>query len=120
MDPASLAHRLTPDERQRFERDGYLVVPDALSAEQVRTLRGHVDRLYAQKLAEGFDPHGYLFFPNFLPEHADFVELVDNPRILPKVWGILGFNIYLYHAHFAVTPPVKPESRGEAERKAFH
>jgi ectoine hydroxylase-related dioxygenase (phytanoyl-CoA dioxygenase family) len=120
MDASSLAYRLTPDERQRFERDGYIVVPEALSEEQVRTLRGHVDRLYAKKLAEGFDPHAYLFFPNFLPEHADFVEVVDNPRILPKVWGILGFNIYLYHAHFAVAPPVKPESRAEAERKAFH
>jgi ectoine hydroxylase-related dioxygenase (phytanoyl-CoA dioxygenase family) len=30
---------------------------------------------------------------------------VDEPRVLPKVWGILGWNIYLYHAHLIVTPP---------------
>ncbi len=120
MDPSCLSHRLSPDERQRFERDGYLLVPEALSADQVRTLRAHVDRIYTDRLDGGFDPHAYFFFPNFLAEHDDFVEVVDNPRILPKVWGILGFNIYLYHAHFAVAPPVRPEARDEPERKSFH
>jgi hypothetical protein len=38
--------------------------------------------------------------------HAQFVSnLVDYDKILPKVWGILGWNIYLYHAHLIVTPP---------------
>ena len=30
---------------------------------------------------------------------------MDYEKILPKVWGILGWNIYLYHAHLIVTPP---------------
>jgi ectoine hydroxylase len=120
MDPSCIAHRLTADERLRFERDGYLLVPDALSDERLRALRGHVDRIHTRRLSEGFDPHAYFFFPNFLPEHDDFVELVDHPRILPKVWGILGFNIYLYHAHFAVAPPALPAARAEPERKSFH
>ena len=34
-----------------------------------------------------------------------FQDLVDYERILPRVWGILGWNIYLYHAHLIVTPP---------------
>jgi len=25
--------------------------------------------------------------------------------VFPKVWGILGWNIYLYHSHLDVTPP---------------
>jgi ectoine hydroxylase len=120
VDPSCLAHRLTADERLRFERDGYLVVRDALSSDSVGTLRAHVDHIYSKRLREGFDSHAYFFFPNFLPEHDDFLEVVDNPRILPKVWGILGFNIYLYHAHFAVAPPVLPEAQAEPERKAFH
>ena len=34
-----------------------------------------------------------------------FADLVDYERIVPKVWGILGWNIYLYHAHMIVSPP---------------
>jgi hypothetical protein len=30
----------------------------------------------------------------------------DWPRVFPKVWGILGWNIYVYHTHLDVTPPV--------------
>ena len=32
------------------------------------------------------------------------VELVDWPTTFPKLWGILGWNIYLYHSHIDVTP----------------
>src|SRR5205814_3343636 len=29
---------------------------------------------------------------------------IDWPRIFPKVWGILGWNIYVYHTHLDVSP----------------
>src|SRR5262249_17826258 len=68
---------------------------------------------YARKLAEGQDPRKALFFPNFIPEDDLFLDLVDYAWVLPKVWGILGWNIYLYHCHLIVTPPLgdRPLSR---------
>jgi ectoine hydroxylase-related dioxygenase (phytanoyl-CoA dioxygenase family) len=120
MDPCCLSHRLTPDERRHFEEQGYLIVENALDADRVAELVERVDTIYRRRVAEGVDPDAYFFFPNFIPEDDAFLELIDNPRVFPKVWGILGFNIYLYHAHFIVTPPRRQREIGAAERKGFH
>lgn len=105
METSCLSHRLTDQERRTFNETGFLQIEDALSAEQVARLTAATDRIFAAGLAEGHDPQKSLFFPNFLPEDPLFADLVDYARVLPKVWGILGWNIYLYHAHLIVTPP---------------
>ncbi|HEY8454422.1 MAG TPA: phytanoyl-CoA dioxygenase family protein [Actinopolymorphaceae bacterium] len=105
MDPSCLRYRLTDEERRTFEERGMLQIEDALSADQVAQLTEIADRLFARHLEAGNPADQAMFLPNFLPEDPAFVELVDYPRILPKVWGILGWNIYLYHAHLIVTPP---------------
>ncbi len=105
MDPACLRYALTEDERRRFNETGMLTIEDALSPEQVEALTRAMDRKYEEQLAAGHDPKKLHFQPNFIPDDPAFVELVDYEKILPKVWGILGWNIYLYHAHWIVTPP---------------
>jgi hypothetical protein len=105
MDPACLAHRLTDAERKTFDETGFLQLDHVLSPERIAALERETDRLYAAKVAGGHDPKTALFYPNFIPENDLFLDLVDHDRILPKVWGILGWNIYLYHAHLIVTPP---------------
>lgn len=105
MDPSCLEYRLTAEERKTFEETGILQIENALSPGQVSALTEESDRIYARRLAEGFDPKKALFYPNFIPDSPLFQDLVDYPRIVPKVWGILGWNIYLYHAHLIVTPP---------------
>jgi len=105
MNPSCLEHRLTESEQRTFHETGLLMVENALSPEQVAALTAASDRLYAQKVAEGHDPTRALFYPNFIPDDPLFADLVDYEKILPKVWGLLGWNIYLYHAHMIVTPP---------------
>src|SRR6476661_6215380 len=105
MDVSCLQHRLTDEERRTFNETGLLTVENALSAEQVKSLTAAADRLYGEKVAAGHDPTKALFYPDFIRQDPLFVGLVDYPKILPKVWGILGWNIYLYHAHLIVTPP---------------
>jgi ectoine hydroxylase-related dioxygenase (phytanoyl-CoA dioxygenase family) len=105
MDSSCLHYRLTDQERRTFEERGLLMIENALSPEQVAALTSAVDRVYRHHLSTGHDPHKALFFPNFIPDDDLFLNLVDYERILPKVWGILGWNIYLYHAHLIVTPP---------------
>ena len=105
MDVSCLQYRLTEDERRTFEETGMLSLQDALAPEQVAALTTTVDQVYERRLAEGQDPHKALFYPNFIPDDELFANLVDYEKILPKVWGILGWNIYLYHAHLIVTPP---------------
>ena len=105
METSCLEHRLTEAERTHFEAQGYLVVEDALNPKKIAALTKETDAIYQRKLEAGFDPSAALFSPNFIPESTLFADLVDYEKILPKVWGILGWNIYLYHAHLIVTPP---------------
>ncbi|MCW3100825.1 MAG: phytanoyl-CoA dioxygenase [Chthonomonadaceae bacterium] len=105
MHPSCLEYHLTDEERRTFNETGLLMVENALSPEQVTALTSASDRLYAQKLTEGHDAQKALFYPNFIPDDPLFADLVDYEKILPKVWGLLGWNIYLYHAHLIVTPP---------------
>lgn len=109
MDTACLEHRLTEAEREQFETQGYLIIEDALEPERVAALTALTDAIHAQKIAGGFDPKSALFYPNFIPDNPQFADLVDYEKILPKVWGILGWNIYLYHAHLIITPPTGRE-----------
>src|SRR5262245_48221943 len=115
MDPACLEYCLTEVERREFNETGLLMLEDALSPPHVEALTERLDRIYARQLAEGQDPYKSLFFPNFIPEDDLFVDLVDYPRVLPKVWGLLGWNIYLYHCHLIVTPPARLEERPLAD-----
>lgn len=105
MEKSCLQYRLTEEERRTFNETGYLILEDALAPNQVTALTEAVDRIYEDKIREGHDPKTALFYPNFIPDHELFLDLVDYEKILPKVWGILGWNIYLYHAHLIVTPP---------------
>ena len=118
---------LTREERDTFEERGFLTIPNALDRDQVSALETAVDAIYAEHLASGFDPYksspidpeGPFFYPNFLWRDPRFVHLLDHPRTFPKVWGILGWNIYCYHTHFIVTPPRSAELRGTG-RTFFH
>jgi ectoine hydroxylase len=105
MHPSCLEYRLTASEQRAFNETGLLMIEDVLSPDQVTALTEASDRLYAQKLAEGYEANKALFYPNFIPDDPLFAALVDYDKILPKVWGLLGWNISLYHAHLIVTPP---------------
>src|SRR4051812_47737550 len=104
MTPECLNHRLTPAERDFFNANGYLVVENALDEPTAARLLAAVDRIDArERKPEARDK--LLSFPNIIHEDPAFVDLIDHPTIFPKVWGILGWNIYLYHSHLDVTPP---------------
>jgi ectoine hydroxylase len=105
MDQSCLQYKLTQEERETFERTGYLILENALSPEQVNSLTQVVDGIFEKKVEDGHNPKHAMFLTNFIPEHEHFLNLVDYEKTLPKVIDILGWNIYLYHAHLIVTPP---------------
>lgn len=103
MNRDCLAHTLTPEEREFFNTNGYLIVPDALAATQVDRLTAVVDRIDERE--RNVDQQGKLLsVSNVVHEDDAMVALVTQPTVLPKVWGILGWNIYLYHSHVDTTP----------------
>ena len=92
LDVSCLQYRLTESERQTFNETGWLMVEDTLSEDQIATLTAVTDRIYAAELAIGHDPREAMFYPNFIPEHTAFLELLDYEKVLSKVWGILGLG----------------------------
>jgi ectoine hydroxylase len=87
--------------RDDFERDGFVVVPDALDAARLRRLEMATDRVFATESQAGAALHRLAF----AGLDDAFVELVDHPATLPLVRHVLGWNVYVYHCHLDVHPP---------------
>lgn len=85
-----------------FERDGFVVVEDALDAETLTRLTAAVDRVWADERPDRTALHRL----GFLGLDEAFLELVDHPSTFPLVHGLLGWNIYVYHCHLDVHPPL--------------
>ena len=106
MDISCLNHCMTIDERTKFERDGFLVVRDAMPPNMVADFT---------EMVETIEPG-----VNCVGKHDLFLELIDLPTILPKVWDILSWNIHLYHTHYSPKPPLPPEERDKKNRLHWH
>jgi len=107
----AVAHRLTDDEHTAFERDGYLMLRGVLPGE-IRSRLLHV----AQRIDDefrarpGVTAHHVLNRHDLVEVDDAFLDLVDLPTVFPKVFGILGWNIQLFHTQLVVTPPTHPDA----------
>ena len=106
MDKECLKHCLTEDERATFERDGFLVIKDALPASTIKDFSKIVDRL---------GPGDNIFAKDEL-----FLELIDWPRTFPKVFGVLGWNIHSYYTQIVVSPPQDKQAQSTKRRRGWH
>ncbi|HAA76001.1 TPA: hypothetical protein DCE37_12880 [Candidatus Latescibacteria bacterium] len=109
MDPSCLEHALTDDEARQFKENGFFIVENAISQETVDRLVPIVDQIDHEERARMSLEYGdRINHYNFIGRHAEFLELLDCPTTFPKVWGILGWHVQLYHTHMTFTPP-EPE-----------
>ena len=121
MDPSCLAHCLTASERTFFDEQGYLIIENALSPEHIEALTHLCDRLIAEKRqAENLGPHDAVDIADILGRDPSLVELIDWETTFPKAWGILGWNICIYHSGLLVTPPVDPHRPASDASVAWH
>lgn len=104
-------HRLSQKQKTEFEETGLLTVENAISDEVVHALTQVVDKIYDENTEEG----KFFFRPNCVVEDPLFIELMQCPTTFPLVWDLLGWNIYLYHSHFIVSPPI-PEGKREPRK----
>ena len=115
MNPDCLQHLLTNDERAQFNAQGYLVVENALDAAACERVIAVMDRVDARERTEALAGK-LLSVTDVMGEDDALVDLIDCPKTFPKVWGILGWNIYLYHSHLDVcllyTSPSPRDQRG--------
>ena len=105
MDPRTLDYLLTPEEEEAFERDGFFVMEDALPPDKVEHFRAITqDVVEEHKRVNGIPMDRYHGVMDFIGQRDGLMELVDWYRTLPKVWGILGPDIKLYHTVGMQTP----------------
>lgn len=114
--------RLTAEQRQSFDEDGYLVVPNALSVEAVRQLTEAGDRLAESffKKPELLDRPEYNHLdlrPGLLREAA-MLALVANDSTVPLVVQLLSPNIHLHSTTLIYKRPERPDA--PAFRRGWH
>lgn len=85
---------MTEQERYLFDLQGFLVVPDALSTEQVAALNALLDDHIARDVVPDAHTHR---FGRLLTWGQPFLDLLDNPRILPYLHELLGKSCRLDH-----------------------
>ncbi len=109
MDPTCLQYCLTEEEAHKFKREGYFIVPDVLPSDMVQDLIGAVDRTDKKERARmGKSPQARINHFDFIGKDIRFLPLLNWYKTFPKVWGILGWHIQLYHTHMTVSPPAEP------------
>lgn len=93
--------------RLAFERDGFVVLPEVLSRDEIDRLTEAVDRVASQE--RGHVGRGPVHLLAFCGREPSFLELLDHPGTFPLVVDILGSNIFMYHCHLDVHPPEDPD-----------
>lgn len=117
MHASCLEHSLTDKERTEFEETGYLVIEEALPEKVCDDLESVSDRIdFEERKAGGLTPYERLSVMDFIGRDDLFLELVDWPRTFAKVWGILGWNIQIYHSHLVYSPPEEPGNVSKVKR----
>jgi ectoine hydroxylase-related dioxygenase (phytanoyl-CoA dioxygenase family) len=114
--------RLTAEQRQSFDEDGFLVVPDALPAEATERLVEASDRL-AESLLKKPELHGRPEYnhldlrPGLLREEALYALVAHAPTV-PLVVQLLGPNIHLHSTALIYKRPESPDA--PAFRRGWH
>src|SRR2546430_15109071 len=97
---------LTEEQRRCFERDGFLVVENALEPDLLERLLGVVDRLYEEGVREkGFSKVNHWELRNCVVHDDVFLELLDYPKTVPLVLDLLNWNIHLITSHLICRAP---------------
>jgi hypothetical protein len=114
--------RLTAEQRQSFDEDGFLVVPQALRVETVGRLVEAGDRLAKSFLDKpellGRPEYNHIDLrPGILREEALF-DLVANPSTVPLVVQLLSPNIHLHSTTLIYKRPENPNA--EPFRRGWH
>ena len=108
MAASPVPRRLNPDPDPALEREvafflkcGYLIVEEAVTAEQVDILRTALDAAFARS--------GEQFIHQLLEEDERFAFLLDNPPVFRRIKAILGTCVQLHSATARITTGGEPD-----------
>jgi ectoine hydroxylase len=92
--------KLTPEQLQQFDREGYLLFPALFSSAEMKTLTDEVPRLYAQQRPENVREKGSDAVRTNFAAHMysnPFARLARHPRMVLPVRQLLGGeDVYMH------------------------
>jgi len=91
--------KLTAEQLQRFDRDGYLFFPSLFSAAEVKTLTDEVPALFAQRRPENVrEKDSDAVRTNFAAHmyNAVYARLARHPRMIDPVKQLFGEDLYMH------------------------
>ena len=98
---------MSDEQREQFDRDGFIIVPNVLSSDEVSFYADVLMRTYARKEATGgIAADRSLHLLSAVTSAPDLAGLIDHPKVFPLVPSILGWNVHIYHSHLDVHPPL--------------
>jgi ectoine hydroxylase-related dioxygenase (phytanoyl-CoA dioxygenase family) len=111
------------DEAQRatFARDGFLVLPGVLGADEIAHWIGVVDRLdRLERTAKRAGPLGFVEVRNAIAKDHELRNLITHPRVFPMVADLMGPDIQINTTHSMVRPTARPGTPADFKASAWH
>lgn len=112
-----------PQDLEFFDRNGYLIVRNALDADAVEAIVETSDQLlasdqtlYRQKLRSG----RYDSFRNCITKDSVFWQLIDHPVILPTVVQLLGADLHMVTSHLIYKEPDPADTPATFREPGWH
>ena len=91
--------KLTPEQKEQFERDGYLFFPGLFTPDETRTLTDAVPELYSRQEEYNVRDKGTNSVRTTFAAHmysAPFARLGRHPRMIEPVEDLLGEKLYMH------------------------
>ena len=91
--------KLSAEQLQRFDRDGYLFFPSLFTPEEIKTLTDEVPSLYAQRRPENVrEKTGDVVRTNFAAHlySYPFAKLARHPRMVEPIKQLFGEDVYMH------------------------
>lgn len=102
---------LTHDEHKSFYKNGYLVIKDALDHDHISALLSAINKIIDDRTTTHYNTS------DILAKDDAFLDLIDIRTVFPKIWGLMGANIWVNHTHFNI---VMPEEKQEKVYYGWH
>ena len=106
MGDVTMPLAMTEQQQRDFEEQGFIILADFLTPEELQRLLAAVDEVAAEvRAASGQSADEPFAIRNALALHDAFLDLIDHPRMLPLVVDAIGWNIQIRTSHLDCRPP---------------
>lgn len=121
--PLAGCHALTQSQKDAFARNGFFVIPQALSPSEVDAYLEIVDRAdhtLTQHFPGDRKPGDSLELRNAVTFAPELLDLLTHPSAFPLILDLMGPAITLTTSHMFIRPPSPPNTARSHKQIGWH